>query len=79
MKAHKEDVIGVAVQAVNQEGLLIVSISADDCINVWRTTESSDAEQQIRQGSWKLQQSISMPQRLQQAVAITPLPEQPGW
>ncbi len=82
VKAHKDAVTGVAVQVVDHERLLLVSISSDDCVHVWSNNgvrNKGNAEEGMGQASWELQQSISMPLRLQHAVAVTALPNDSGW
>lgn len=69
----------MAVHSMADGKLLLVSISADDTVNVWSNQPAGSDEVWLGQASWKLQQSISMPLRLQQAVALTALPNAPDW
>lgn len=66
------------MQALEGGRTLLVSISADDHIRVWSSGTGANANEETLE-DWKVQQNITMPLRLQHAVALTPLPNQPSW
>ena len=78
VKASQASINALAVQKLEGSRVLIVCVSSDDCVWVWSNQEDGP-DDWIGQASWTLQQSLTMPLRLQQAVATSALPEQPNW
>jgi hypothetical protein len=92
LQAHQSAVTSLALHQINADTLLLASTSADPQLQLWHcnhTSSSSNASQQEQQQqqlqacfgpqAWQLQPPVHVGSQIQHCVALTELPEDPGW
>ena len=78
MQGHTGAIIALSHVLVG-DTLLLISSAEDQQVLVWECKLGSHQDDSKPYSQWNLQQKIEMGNGLQHCLAVTQLPDQPGW